>query len=102
MSSPIVATRSHVAPTAPHVLRDVARAAERVAPLADAHDGDRRLGRDALDVAAQVDVEHRVAEHRDATARRGLEELDQSIAIQQPATHGEKVMNASRKRIDAP
>jgi len=73
-----------------------------VSALAHANDRHGCFGRDALDVAAQVDVEHGVAKHGDATARRALEELDQSIAIQQTAPHGEKVMNASRKRIDAP
>jgi len=47
LSGHVVADRGHeVAHRAdrPHVLRDVPRAAERMAPFPDAHDGNRRLG----------------------------------------------------------
>ena len=46
----------------------VARAAERVALALDLDHGHRRLGRDALDPAPQVAVDHAVAEHGDAAA----------------------------------
>ena len=60
-------------PDRAHVLRDVARAAQGEAPLANAYDRDGRFGRDALDVAVEVDVEHRVADHGDARVRRRTE-----------------------------
>ena len=56
------------------VLGDVGRAAEGVLALADADDRDRRLGRDAVDVAAQVDVEHRVADDRRSRWSRAASE----------------------------
>jgi predicted dehydrogenase len=62
------------------VLRDVRRAAERELPLAHPHHRHGRLGRDPLDVAAEVNVQHRIADHRDAAARRGAEQLRQAGA----------------------
>ncbi len=47
------------------ILRDVGRTAERVAPVAHTDDRHRCFWRDSLDVAGQVDIEHRVADHRD-------------------------------------
>ena len=74
------------------VLRDVRRAAERMLALAHAHHRHRRFGRDAVDVAAQVDVEHRIAEDRDARPRsgRGLDECLQARASDQVFRHGGK------------
>ncbi len=45
------------------VLRDVRRAAQGQLLVADPHDGDRGFGGDAVDVAAHVHVEHRVADY---------------------------------------
>jgi hypothetical protein len=61
-------------------LRDVARAAEGVPSLVDADDGHWRLGRDALDLAAKVDVEHRVPDHGDPSTGSAIEERQEPIA----------------------
>ena len=47
------------------VVGDVAAAAQHLAGFAQADHGDRRLGRDAVDIAAQEAVEHDVADAQD-------------------------------------
>ncbi len=59
---------------------DVGGAAEGVAPRVHRHDGHRGFGRDAVGVAREVDVEHRVAHHDDALARHLLEERIETLA----------------------
>ena len=53
---------------------DVRGAAQGVAPRVDRHHGHRRFGRDAVGVAREVDVEHRVADHDDAALGHLLEQ----------------------------
>ena len=54
------------------VVRDVRRAAERLLLRRDVRDGHRRLGRDAVDLAVVVLVEHDVADDEDVALRRAL------------------------------
>ena len=65
-SSPTAATRSQLRADRTHVLRDVRRAAKRMAAVEDADDGNGRFRRDTLDFTAQVHVEHRIADDGDA------------------------------------
>ena len=69
-------------PSAHDVLRDVGGAAQGMLPLAHAHDRHGRLGGDPLDVAAQIDVEHRVADHGDASTGGGVEQCRQPVAVE--------------------
>ena len=77
-SSPIAVEQARLRAERLDVPGDVGRAAEPLLLLArvDAHDRHRRLGRDALDGAEPVAVEHRVADDEDArglAAARGWE-----------------------------
>ena len=58
------------------VLGDVGGTAEGLHPVANADDGDGSFRRDAVHVASQVDVEHRVADDGDPAplGGRGREE----------------------------
>ena len=67
--------------------RDVASAAEGVAPIADADDRDGRFRRDALDVAAEVHVEHRITDHGDAPVGGGMQERDEAVSSER-TRHG--------------
>ena len=56
------------------VRSDVAGAAERAALALDLDHRNRRLGRDAVDAAPQVAVEHQVAEHQQAATREACDQ----------------------------
>jgi hypothetical protein len=62
------------------VLRYVRRAAERKLPLGYPDDRDRRFRGDSIDVAAQIYVEHGVANDCDAPAACGIQERLQPLA----------------------
>jgi hypothetical protein len=68
------------------VLRDVGRTTERVLALANAHHRHRRFGRDALDVAAEIHVEHGVAHDRHSATTRGIEHGIETAARDQRGT----------------
>lgn len=76
------------------VLRDVGGPAERLHPVADADDGDGGLGGDPFDIAAQVDVEHRIPDDGDPAASSGWrgEESLEALAGQGGWCHGPRKM----------
>ena len=59
-----------------------ARTTEGVAALANPDDGYGCFGRDALDVATKVDIEHRVADDGDAAVLGSFEKSKDSIAAE--------------------
>ena len=63
-----------------HVLRDVGGATQRIAALAHAYHRNRSLRGDTFDVAAQIHVEHRVADHDNAAATSGHEQRREAVA----------------------
>ena len=79
-SRPTAATSIGDPPSAETFCATFAAPPESVAPFADAHDRDGGLRGDALDVAAQVDVEHCVAYDYDARAARRIQKLEESLA----------------------
>jgi len=83
LARPVAAGRAHQLAPRPDrhdVLRHVGRAAQGVLALAHPHHRHRRLGGDAVDVAAEVDVEHRVAHHGDPRALRAVQQLHEPRA----------------------
>jgi hypothetical protein len=77
LARPIVPDRGHQVTARPHgndILRDVRCPAQGVLALTYAHHGHRGLGGDAIDVAAEIHVEHRIAHDHDALALRGVQE----------------------------
>ena len=62
------------------VLGDIRGTAKSELPLSHVHNGNWSLWRDAVDVTAKVNVEHRIADNGNAFARGGLEERNQPLA----------------------
>jgi hypothetical protein len=62
------------------VLGHVCRAAESITTVTDPHHRHGGLGRDPLDIAAQVHIEHGIADHDDPAATRGREQCRKAVA----------------------
>ena len=56
-----------------HILCNVRRATERVLALAYTNDRHRCLWRYALDVAGEIDIQHRIADHEDPLSLHSVE-----------------------------
>jgi len=67
---------------------DVGGAAETMAARVHRDDGHRRLGRNPLDFAHQVDVEHRVADHDDLGRGHLAEKGFDAVARESGVGHG--------------
>ena len=81
------------------VLRDVGGAAERVAAVLHAHHRDRRFRRDAIRIATEVDVEHGVADDRNAAGARASQEMLKAGAMNKSCHVLEDSVAIDRERV---